>query len=188
MGRTRCTCFKHFSAIGSVFLISISHLVVFRTSCTYVTPAKRNIRCTPRKCLQIWIHSPDFMILQHIKYMHKNCHRKYGWNFCLLVENNKICPLHGHIIVTRFALRDVPKHSNIALRAPFSLDLALGLIFFAYTEKNSLSNFTQLSIKVGTYRQFRNYLVLLQLLGWQQSHFVFFHDFQSKFINGSDKH
>ena len=26
------------------------------------------------------------------------------------------------------------------------------------------------------------------LLGWQQSHLVFFHDFQSKFINTNNKH
>ena len=30
-------------------------------------------------------------------------------------------------------------------------------------------------------------LIWQQILGWQQSHFVFFHDFQSKFINTNNK-
>ena len=30
--------------------------------------------------------------------------------------------------------------------------------------------------------------ILFLLLGWQQNHFVFFHDFQSKFIDTNNKH
>ena len=30
--------------------------------------------------------------------------------------------------------------------------------------------------------------VIDEILGWQRSHLVFFHDFQSKFINTNNKH